>query len=46
MTALSVASEAGLRVDVHEAIEKPDGIILRCRMRGRRLESAYRKLNG
>jgi hypothetical protein len=29
---------AGLSVDVHESVEKPDGVVFRCSVRGRRLE--------
>jgi hypothetical protein len=29
---------AGLRIGLHESISKPDGIVFRCRLHGRRLE--------
>src|SRR5215469_17733534 len=29
---------AGLSVGVHESVEKPDGVVFRCSVRGRRLE--------
>ena len=29
---------AGLRIGLHESVSKPDGIVFRCRLHGRRLE--------
>ena len=29
---------AGLRIGLHESVSKPDGIVFRCRLYGRRLE--------